>query len=126
MTLYEKRGRRYVPVRETVRYDSFPMGSYLLRVSAGSTQITPIDLEPDRPQFAALADEMRDAMAEAMSEANRTELAVPEPLTPEQQNAAAKFRAAMGGGMIVFRGVSMRDVVDAGIAVLKGKLKGDD
>jgi hypothetical protein len=75
MTLYEKRGRRYYPVEEysELRSNSYPHGCYLFRVRAGFTELTPLQkrVGESRPEFAALAAEMKDAMLAAMVEANR-------------------------------------------------------
>lgn len=123
MTLYEKRGKRYYPVAEysDLHANSYPHGYYLFRVREGFTELTPLNkkIAESRPEFAALAAEMKDAMLAAMNAANQSRPQTPEVLTPAQQAAFEAFRKAMGGGLIVFRGASLHDIIDAGLAALK-------
>jgi hypothetical protein len=55
MILYEKVGRRYVPVRDTLAYDGLGNGSWLVHVEKGSTSIRR-SVEPAHAalQFAAM------------------------------------------------------------------------
>jgi hypothetical protein len=127
MTLYEKRGRRYYPVAEysELHSNSYPHGYYLFRVREGFTELTPLDARvgESRPEFAALAAEMKDAMLAAMIEANKSRPQTPETLTPEQQAAVLAFRKAMGDGLTVFRGASLQEIVEAGVTALLSRVK---
>ena len=127
MTLYEKRGRRYHPVAEytDLHANSYPHGAYLFRVREGFTELTPLRKQVDasRPEFAALAAEMKDAMLAAMNEANQSRPQTPEVLTPEQQAAVLAFRKAMGDGLTVFRGASLQEIVEAGVTALLSRVK---
>ena len=122
MKLYEKRGRRYFPVEEysELRSNSYRHGYYLFQVCEGFTNLTPLQkrVGESRPEFAALAAEMKGAMLAAMIEANRLRPQTPQALTPEQQAAASAFREAMGADLIVFRGASLQEIVEAGLAAL--------
>jgi len=121
-TLYIKRGRRYVPVREHSPevYDSLPYGQYVVTVTEGSTRMRRVDT-PATDEVLAAVEKLRSAMEDAMREANTSKLDSPMPLTPAQQAAAAKLRESLGSLTVTYRGASMTDVVDAGVkALLQG------
>ena len=124
-TYYEKRGRRYHPVLESDVYASFPKGHYLVSIHPGLASVTRT-VEPD---YAAVEHAMRDA-ADAMTEAMRKmcECKPPtrRPLTPKQKRGWEAYKREVGDdAMFYFEGVSMQDVVDAGIAALRKKMKDD-
>ena len=118
-TLYVKKGRKYVPVREHAPevYDSLPFGQYVVTVSEGSTRLKRVDT-PASAEVLAAVEQMREAMQDAMREANTSKLDSSTPLTPEQQAAADALRKSLGTQMVTYRGASMSDVVDAGVKVL--------
>lgn len=115
-TYYIKKGRRYVPVRESETGGAMPLGDYIVRVLPGCTTWTRVET-PARPELLVAIEEAREAMITAMREANvfRPEQ---EPLTPKELEAYKAFFKAMGGP-VVFRGASMYDIIDAGIKVLR-------
>lgn len=122
-TYYEKRGRRYRPVLESDVYAAFPKGHYLVSIQPGQKSITRT-VEPDH---AAVEHAMRHA-AVAMTEAMRKmcECLPPKrtPLTPRQKRGWEAWKREVGDdAMFYFEGVSMQDVVDAGIAALRTKMK---
>jgi hypothetical protein len=118
-TLYVKKGRKYVPVREhsSEVYDSLPYGQYVVTVSEGSTRLKRVDT-PASAEVLVAVEQMREAMQDAMRDANTSRLDSSTPLTPEQQAAADKLRKSLGSLMVTYRGASMSDVVDAGVKVL--------
>jgi hypothetical protein len=118
-TLYTKKGRRYVPVREHSPevFDSLAHGQYVVTVSAGSTRLRRVDT-PASSEVLVAVEQMREAMQDAMLEANTPHLETNAPLTPKQQAAAEALRKELGDKSLVFRGASMSDIVDAGIAAL--------
>lgn len=124
-TLYEKRGRRYFPVLEHDAYAGLPKGYYLLRIEPGSTSVS----KTTEPDFAAVELAMRDAI-DAMTDAMRKscECLPPKrtPLTPRQKRGWEAWKREVGDdAMFYFEGVSMQDVVEAGIAALRKKMKYD-
>lgn len=123
-TLYIKRGRRYIPVREhsSEVYDSLPHGQYVVTVTTGSTRLRRVDT-PATDEVLAAVEQLREAMQDAMREANTSKLDSSTPLTPEQQAAAEKLRRSLGNLTVTYRGASMSDVVDAGLKVLLNQLR---
>lgn len=118
-TLYIKQGRKYVPVREHAPevHDSLPHGQYVVTVSEGSTRLRRVDT-PASAEVLVAVEQMREAMETAMREANTSRFELNKPLTPEQQAAADKLRKSLGSLLVTYRGVSMSDVIDAGVKVL--------
>jgi len=128
-TLYEKRGRRYYPVAQEVQFNMLPEGDWLLCVRPGHQTITRV-VGDARPEVLAAARDMREAMADAMRKQNDAYRAVcprdGQKLSEREQAAMRAFRAVMGDErMLVFEGVSLTSVVEAGIAALLAKTEGD-
>ena len=124
-TLYEKRGRRYFPVLERDAYDGLPKGYYLLRIEPGMTSVS----RTTEPDHAAVELAMRDAM-DAMTDAMRKscECLPPKrtPLTPRQKRGWEAWKREMGSeAMFYFEGVSMQDVVEAGMEALRKKMRSE-
>lgn len=121
-TWYEKRGRRYVPVAEHDRYDALTEGAYLLIVKPGSRSMCRL-VKPASGEVEAAIHIAYAAMVDAMRRTNESS----EPmglLTEKEKQLARKaleaYRAVWGRErMVSYRGVSMHDVVDAGIQALK-------
>ena len=118
-TLYVKKGRKYVPVREHAPevYDSLPYGQYVVTVSEGSTRLKRVDT-PASAEVLVAVEQLREAMQDAMREANTSKFDSTAPLTPEQQVAADALRQSLGSLRVTYRGASMGDIVDAGVKVL--------
>lgn len=118
-TLYVKKGRKYVPVREhsSEVYDSLPFGQYVVTVTVGSMRVRRVDT-PASAEVLVAVEQMHEAMETAMREANTSRFDSSTPLTPEQQAAADALRKSLGTQMVTYRGASMSDVVDAGVKVL--------
>lgn len=123
-TLYVKKGRKYVPVREhsSEVYDSFSFGQYVVNATIGSLRVRRVDT-PASAEVLVAVEQMREAMLDAMREANTSRLDSSTPLTPKQQAAADALHKSLGTQMVTYRGASMDDVVDAGVKVLLQGLK---
>ena len=61
-TLYEKRGRRYHPVREEMHYNSFPSGAHLVIVNPGQKSVR-YSIAPDHAALLVAAESIRDFRA---------------------------------------------------------------
>lgn len=88
-TLYVKRGRRYIPVREHTAYDHLSEGHYLLTVKPGSKQITLL-LTPDEAPLKAALRHPTDVMARLIVAAS---MGRPDSyaITKKQQDAWDRF-----------------------------------
>jgi hypothetical protein len=122
-TYYEKRGRRYYPVAESDSryYEIRKHGFYLEHVKPGSTSRTPID-----PKMAEVEAAMRlayNAMIEAMharcTPTGPQTRHVPEREKAKYQKAWDAWAAIVGDVPMYFEGVSMHDVVAAGLEALR-------
>lgn len=88
-TLYAKRGRRYIPVREHTSYAHMPEGHYLLTVKPGSKQLTLL-LTPDEAPLKAALRHPTDVLAKLLVEASKGR-PMREPITQKQQDAWDRF-----------------------------------
>lgn len=123
-TLYEKRGRRYYPVRETEALDGLGEGSWVVTVQKdnGST-LTSIQraIEPAYVEVLAAVAILSRAMSEAMRKACQLS-PKSESLTKKEKEAYKAFCDIMGeNALMAFKGVSMADVVAAGVEKLQEK-----
>jgi len=118
MTLYEKVGRKYVPVQEEVWHNTWPEGWYLIHVHPGGSMMR-LCVKPDYPSLLAAAEKARDAMARAIAEAAR-----PTPpkrkLTARERKAYKAYAQAIGkdAPIVMFDRGSPADIADAGIDAL--------
>ena len=123
MILYEKRGRRYYPASETDVYDGLPAGHWLVHVRPGSKSIHR-ELTPAFAELSAAASIARDAMMEAMHQrARMTGKPSGREATERERRAWAAYCDVMGGAPVPFwfEGVSLSDIVDAGIDAMLAK-----
>lgn len=131
-TLYEKRGRRYYPVAEQQVFDSIPGGHWLVSVYPGVRTQRRI-LEPSIAEAEAAIEQAAEAMVAAMNEANRptfdlrrTVAGGYRAVTPEEteryKRAYKAWSDIVGDQPLCFNGVSMYDVVQAGIDVLRKRM----
>lgn len=103
-TLYEKRGRKYIPVaarwQEQYDLEQMPVGTFKLTYAYGNGgkryeyAVTPATA----PMVAAMMV-ARYAMEEAIREASKMRPSTPQPYTKKQKALIDKFRADMGGMM---------------------------
>lgn len=78
---------------------------------------------PNRPKVAVAIEEAREAMLAALHKANASRPIMSTP-TPKEMRAVAAYRAVMGSETaLTFMGISMNDLVDAGIKALVTKWK---
>ncbi len=120
---YEKRGRRYVPVSESEIYRGLTEGYYLVQVRPGSTST----IRTTEPDYASVEHAMKyaaEAMVDAMFVACEIRGPKTKHLTPEQKAKYARgweawVREVGEDVPMYFEGVSMRDVVEAGIKALR-------
>jgi len=123
-TYYEKRGRRYLPVLESDVYAAFPEGHYLVSIQPGLKSITRA-VEPDHAAVEHAMRHAATAMTEAMRKACECLPPTRRPLTPKQKRGWEAWKREVGDdAMFYFDGVSMQDVVDAGIKALREKMRG--
>jgi hypothetical protein len=117
--IYKKVGRRYkeIGVYENEQYH-YQHGSHLV-VSREGSVITRFNIDPANAQVEAALEYVRDAMVEAMRKA--CELTPDKRMnTPKEMKAIKAFYSIAGPqSLLKFEGVSMNDIVDAGIKILK-------
>lgn len=124
-TYYVKNGRRYRAVAESDAFGAIPEGWWLVHVFPGGLSSRK-SVTPDRPAVEAAIREAEDAMVEAMLK--RCEPTgpgvrhVPEKDRPRYLRAWEAWKKIVGDVPMYFEGVSMHDVVDAGIAALRAKI----
>lgn len=112
-TLYEKQGRRYIPVREEVALNSFPEGAHLVVVKPGMKTVT-YGIDPNHAALLAASGEAFENMCQAIQ---RVAQAQPNhKLTDQQREALDKFIAC--GGLPTFTRRSAADIANAGIREL--------
>lgn len=121
-TLYAKNGRRYRPVAESDAFDALTEGWWLVRVAPGSKSMRKL-VEPAHAELEAAMRGARDAMVEAMRE-KQTPTGpdvrhVPEHQRAKYQRAWDAWVAIVGDVPLYFEGVSMHDVVNAGLDAVR-------
>lgn len=126
-TWYEKRGRRYVPVAEHEMrgWDVWTEGTYLVSVKPGVRSTMRL-VSPASGEVEAAIKIVKDGMLSAMLQMNQS-AGEPMAKTEEDRERAKKAHAAymeiMGDRGAWFKGVSMHDVIDAGLSVLREHMK---
>lgn len=117
---YVKKGRRYHPARQEVVYDSFPEGSYLMVVKPGVKSIIRI-VEPAHAELLAASHDVREAMMNALIKAAEfTGKPSGRETTDKEKEAWKAYCDVLGKAPIpvYMEGVSIRDIVQAGVDVL--------
>ena len=124
-TFYLKRGRRYVPYGANEVYgrdNGVTNGAWLIIVGNGSVELRRL-VEPAHAEVAAAARTAQRAMLAALQAANRVKPNVrgdSRAMLEKRARAWAAYCAIMGDDEpVMFEGLSMHDLVDAGIAVLE-------
>ena len=126
-TLYEKRGRRYVPVQERwpdSHEDQMAVGTFrLMYCYAGGGCRYQYEVTPATAPWAAAAMIARDVMVKAMQERAVATHSDPVPYTKKQQQIIKRFRKEMAdaGGLLpsYWRHASPFDIADAAIKALE-------
>jgi hypothetical protein len=118
---YEKVGRRYVPVAEYDNdlLDSFTKGNHLVMCYPGGTSRR-FNIEPALAPMIAAGRYAEDSMCRAMNRASEMRPART-PITPAQQQAWKKLAEAFGDELCTLQGVSVRDIVEAGIDAMQAE-----
>jgi len=124
--LYEKRGRRYVPVAaEWCHADRMPVGTFRLTYCYGDGAYRyAYDVTPDTAGFAAAAQIAAVAMEREIASAAVATPCVPQPYTERQQAIIERFRKEMveAGGLLPswWRHASAHEIAQAGIRAVRG------
>lgn len=120
MTLYEKRGRRYVPVAEEVAYDAFPEGAHLVVVQPG-LRSTIFRINPDEAAIRAacrvIEDEVKTAITNGLAMRPRNNRS----LSPAQMKAWRAFEKAMGDERFIVEFPSVAEIAESVAAIIRRK-----
>jgi hypothetical protein len=99
LTLYEKRGRRYFPVRDDRAYEGLANGSWLVLVEGGRrTTVKVVDPEPTLEQLAA-TEHLAEMLTEELRKSSAYEFTsggTGRPLSAKERRAVAAYREVMG------------------------------
>ena len=118
--LYEKVGRRYVPVAEN--YDdhyTFPKGNHLVMCYPGG-ESRQFDIDPNYAALIAASRVAEDAMCKALNKASELRPART-PITPAQQRAWKKLAKEFGDELCTLNGASIHDIAEAGVRALQAE-----
>ena len=116
--LYEKVGRRYVPVAEN--YDdhyTFPKGNHLVMCYPGG-ESRQFNIDPNYAALIAASRVAEDAMCKALNKASEMRPART-PITPAQQRAWKKLAKEFGDELCTLNGASIHDIAEAGVRALQ-------
>lgn len=116
--LYEKVGRRYVPVAEN--YDdhyTFPKGNHLVMCYPGG-ESRQYNIDPNYAALIAASRVAEDAMCKALNKASEMRPART-PITPAQQRAWKKLAKEFGDELCTLNGASIHDIAEAGVRALQ-------
>lgn len=119
--LYEKQGRRYVPVHEydPALTDGLPRGDHLISVYPGGSSRR-YHVDPALAPMIAAGRVAEDAVCRAMIKAS--ELRPQQtPITPEQRAAWEALALAFGTELCTLQSASVRDCAEAGIKALQAE-----
>jgi len=116
--LYEKVGRRYVPVAEN--YDDhyvFPKGNHLVMCYPGG-ESRQYNIDPNYAALIAASRVAEDAMCKALNKASEMRPART-PITPAQQRAWKKLAKEFGDELCTLNGASVHNIAEAGVRALQ-------
>ena len=121
-TYYIKKGRKYVPIAEDRTWDTIPLGYHVVCVKPGLTSWK-FRVSPELATFEAASQIAKEAMLERMMKVNEMKISpkhYPEYLRPKLEKAYKAWKDIMGVDIpLSFQGVSMSDVIEAGIDAVK-------
>lgn len=123
MEIYKKVNRRYIPVGMYEPEQQYkPIGAHLVVVSPSCTSTT-YNIQVDEAVVLAAVQNVRKAIVDALVAA--TELQpVDREMTPLEKQAWAEYvRIAGTPKGLMFEGLSVSDIVDKALEVLKKELK---
>ena len=120
--IYKKQGRRYIEIGTYENeYFYYPHGAHLVVAESGST-LTRYNINPDDAAVLAALETYREAVQKAMNKATELKVRKREYTEAEKRGIAAYIKEAGMPIGLAFEGVSMSDVVQAGIDVLLCKI----
>lgn len=117
-TLYEKVGRRYIPIKELYSGTAYPDGFHLVYCSPGRMLVR-FRINPEYAELTAAAEIARDAMIKAIQDCKSGKpgnYSTPKMLTPKELAAWDELNTRLGCNSVVYP--SSHEIVDAGIKVL--------
>ena len=119
--LYERQGRRYVPVQEydSIVMDSLPRGDHLISVYPGG-QSTRYNIDPNYAAMIAAARVAEDAICRAISTASELRPRST-PITEGQRRAWKKLAQEFGDELCTLNAVSARDCAEAGVKAMQAQ-----
>jgi len=122
-TIYKKVNRRYIPIGLYDQEQQYlPMGNHLVIVSPGCTS-TRYNIQVDEAVVLAAVQNVRKALVDTLYNAVVMQPSKRELNVLEQRGRDAYIDIAGLPVMLAFDGVSMSDVVDKVLEVLKEELK---
>lgn len=120
-TLYEKRGRRYIPVRDDRIWDSWPQGFHLVYCKPGSRAVR-FSINEDKAEVEATLMRCEDAIADTIRQAMQMRPTT-RPVTKKQRAAWEAFAAAMGKDGYVVEYASIGEIAERVIDRLRDEVK---
>lgn len=113
-TLYEKRGRRYIPVSsyDPLTMDAMPQGAHLVVVDPG-VKSTRYSVDPDRAAVLAVLGQHRDQLARLIREASEAKPTKPQAAQRMKAWEAYKALLADDDPLLILSRKSAMDIVDA-------------
>lgn len=127
MILYEKRGRRYYPVRDTMAYEGLDKGHWYVGVLSDGRSTFQYNVTPDRAPVVAALHEVREVLIQSMEQAQQLRVVHPSHISDKEKKRREKAWQAYlqsyndepdSKPLVWFEGISMRDVVDKGVKAL--------
>ena len=116
--LYEKQGRRYVPVHEydPIVMDSFPKGTHLVMCYPGG-QSTRYNIDPNYAAMIAAGRVAEDAVSKALVKASEMR-AHRKPITEAQRAAWANLSEAFGDARYTIEIPSAREIAEEAVTAM--------
>ena len=117
MTLYEKRGKRYFPVREERYWDSWPAGFHLVYADPDGGRSFRFNINPETSPMRAAAMAKEANLRKVLNDALAMR-PTKRPVTERQAKAWEAFKKAMGNNGYIVEYESVNGIIDAMIAEL--------
>ena len=120
--LYERVGRKYVPVAEydSVVLDSFPKGTHLVDVYPGGTSRR-FNIDPNYAAMIAAGRVAEDAISKRIMDASALRIGKERALTIEQKEAWERLAAAFGKERFPLEYCSYREAAEAGVKAMQAE-----
>lgn len=122
-TLYQKVGRRYKPVAEYEKWDSYPEGTHLVICQPGRV-MRQFNVEPDHAGLLAAAEPLRDQIRMLVMELHKMR-PTRRTVTQAQADAWHAFERAMGNEGYCVEYASVGEIADAVVSIVIGNAKHD-